>query len=102
MLDKRKAELGVAFTRKPIVGVQETDDSVKALLYDEGFIAQQQEKIFNKPQFPQIQLIDIDLEEPRDIQAVKACMKKYQRLWKNLFSKYANTGFTTKAANNFD
>lgn len=29
-------------------------------------------------------------------------MKKFNRLWKNLFSKYANTGFTTKAATNFD
>lgn len=29
-------------------------------------------------------------------------MKKYQKLWKNLFSKYANTGFTTKVVSNFD
>lgn len=29
-------------------------------------------------------------------------MKKYNKLWKNLFSKYANTGFTTKIAINFD
>jgi hypothetical protein len=36
------------------------------------------------------------------VEAVKMCMKKYHKLWKNLFSKYANTGFTTKAAINFD
>lgn len=29
-------------------------------------------------------------------------MKKYSKLWRNLFSKYANTGFTTKITNNFD
>ena len=29
-------------------------------------------------------------------------MKKFSRLWKNLFSKYANTGFTTKLLSNFD
>ena len=29
-------------------------------------------------------------------------MKKYHKLWKNLFSKYANTGFTTKLVSNFD
>lgn len=29
-------------------------------------------------------------------------MKKYTKLWKNLFSKYANTGFTTKVVRDFD
>jgi hypothetical protein len=42
------------------------------------------------------------LEEQRDAEAVQACMKKYHKLWRNLFSKYANTGFTTKVQGNFD
>lgn len=29
-------------------------------------------------------------------------MKKYNKLWRNLFSKYANTGFTTKVVTSFD
>jgi hypothetical protein len=29
-------------------------------------------------------------------------MKRYHKLWRNLFSKYANTGFTTKVVSNFD
>jgi len=48
------------------------------------------------------ELLDLEYEEQRDIEAVRACMKKHSRLWKNLFSKYANTGFTTKQQQSFD
>ena len=29
-------------------------------------------------------------------------MKKYAKLWKNLYYKYGNSGFSSKAINNFD
>jgi hypothetical protein len=45
----------------------------------------------------------LGLEETRDQEAIKSVMKKYNKLWKNLFHKYANTGFSNKgAAVNFD
>ena len=51
----------------------------------------------------EIELLDLTLEENRDQEAIKKVMKKYSKLWKNLFHKYANTGFSNKgAAINFD
>ena len=51
---------------------------------------------------PDMKLVDLDLEEERDKQAVLLLMKKYSKLWRNLFSKYANSCFSTKQINNFD
>ena len=45
---------------------------------------------------PQLVLLDLELEEERDKEAVTAFMKKYAKLWKNLFSKYANSGYSAK------
>jgi len=43
------------------------------------------------------------MEENRDQEVIKSVMKKYSKLWKNLFHKYANTGFSNKGmAVNFD
>jgi len=41
-------------------------------------------------------------EEDRDREAVEACLKKFAKLWRNLFSKYANSGFSSKQTRNFD
>jgi len=49
------------------------------------------------------ELLNLALEETRDQEAIKSITKKYTKLWKNLFHKYANTGFSNKgAAINFD
>lgn len=45
---------------------------------------------------PQIRLIDLDEEEERDKEAVTLFMKKYAKLWRNLFHKYANSGYNSK------
>jgi hypothetical protein len=47
-------------------------------------------------------LLDLESEEERDKEAVNALMKKYAKLWKNLFYKYANTGYSAKQIYNFD
>ncbi len=47
-------------------------------------------------------LLDLNEEEERDKEAANAIMKKYSKLWKNLFYKYANSGFSSKQINNFD
>ena len=71
------------------------------MIYNEGGRESEKDKTkFNGAL--QIKLIDLDCEEQRDKEAVKMCMKKFQKLWKNLFSKYANTGFTAKIITNFD
>lgn len=51
---------------------------------------------------PQIKLFDIEEEEEIDREAVKNLMKKYSKLWRNLFSKYENSGFNSKQVYNFD
>ena len=51
-------------------------------------------KSMNEP--PQIHLFNLNEEEDRDKEAVIACMRKYAKLWKNLFNRYANSGFSAK------
>jgi hypothetical protein len=51
---------------------------------------------------PEFKLIDLEEEEERDKEAVQAYMKKFAKLWRNLFQKYANTGFSSKQPKNFD
>ena len=45
---------------------------------------------------PTIKLLDINDEEDRDIQTIEQFMKKFNKLWKNLFYKYANCGYSSK------
>lgn len=45
---------------------------------------------------PNISLWDLDAEEDRDKEAVLYFMKKYGKLWRNLFYKYANSGYSSK------
>lgn len=51
---------------------------------------------------PQIKLLDLDQEEERDKETMTELMKKYSKLWKNLFNKYANSCFSSKQIYNFD
>ena len=41
-------------------------------------------------------LLDLEEEEERDKEAVEAYLKKFAKLFRNLFSKYANSGFSSK------
>jgi len=47
-------------------------------------------------------LINLDEEEDRDKEAINMMMKKYAKLWKNLYYKYSNSGFNSKNVSNFD
>jgi hypothetical protein len=40
--------------------------------------------------------LDLNEEEGRDKEAVEEYLKKYAKLWKNLFYKYANCGYSSK------
>lgn len=51
---------------------------------------------------PEIMLFDYDAEEQRDVDAVKIVAKKYSKLFKYLFSKYANSGYSVQAFRNFE
>lgn len=57
----------------------------------------------SKHGLPEIELYDFSMEEERDVQTVQIFMKKYSRLWKFLYHKYANSLFSIeKNAPNFD
>ena len=47
-------------------------------------------------------LLNLDEEEERDKHAVTIFMKKYAKLWRYLFSRYANSGHSTKHPRNFN
>lgn len=51
---------------------------------------------------PEIVLLNLEEEETRDKDGMVAVMKKYAKLWKNLYYKYANSGFSSKEVSNFD
>ena len=40
----------------------------------------------------QISFVKLEDEEDRDREMVLVFMKKYQKLWRNIFAKYQNTG----------
>lgn len=93
LLDKRKLELGV--------GSKTAADEVVSkdkLIFEE----QLQEKAPNKTLIPDIKLIILEEEEDRDREAMQLAMKKYSKLWKNLYYKYSNSGFNPKNVSNFD
>jgi hypothetical protein len=77
------------------MGGRTTQDEIKALIYKEG-TSDKDKAILAKILLPQLKLVDLDEEEERDKEAVVLYMKKYGKLWKNLFSKYANACFSSK------
>jgi len=36
--------------------------------------------------------VNIEEEEDRDKESISEFMRKYQKLWRNIFAKYLNTG----------
>ena len=92
-LEKRKIEYGVNTMNK------KTAD--RKIIFDEGEVDKfkQNEK---KSGLPEIELFDFEEEEERDVDAIKIFMKKYSKLWRFYFNKYANMGFSGKNIRSFD
>lgn len=44
----------------------------------------------------------MDDEEDLEKEAMLLMMKKYSKLWRNLYYKYSNSGFNSKNVTNFD
>jgi len=76
-------------------------DEKKKIIFKEGEVSKM--KQFEKKHgLPEIELFDLDEEEERDANAIKLFMKKYAKLWKFLYYKYANMCYSHKSINNFD
>jgi hypothetical protein len=59
-------------------------------------------KLMAKMMLPEIKLLNLDEEENRDKESMLVLMKKYSKLWRNLYYKYSNSGFSSKKVTNFD
>lgn len=92
-LEKRKIEHGVNSLNKA--------DAARKIIFAEGEV----EKFKHgekKSGLPEIELFDFEEEEQREVVAIKLFMKKYAKLWKFYFNKYANIGFSAKEIRDFD
>lgn len=50
----------------------------------------------------EIQLVDLNEEEDRDREILNQFMKKYAKIWKFMFQRYANQAYSTKGKKDFD
>lgn len=92
-LNKRMIEHGVTNLNKV--------DGQLAIVFQDGEV--EYNAVFDSHTgLPPIELIDLEDEEERDVQAIKIFLKKYSKLWRFLFKKYANMGFSSKQIRNFD
>jgi hypothetical protein len=92
-LEKRNIEHGVNSMNK--------SDATRKVIFDYGEV-DKFKKNEKKSGVPEIELFDFQEEEQRDVEAIKIFMKKYSKLWKFYFNKYANIGFSAKEIRNFD
>jgi len=92
---RRRVEIGVAENRG---GVKQ---EIKALILKTDEVAPVFKK-FKSPLDQQIQLIDITEEEDRDQEIIISFMKRYAKIWKFLFGRYANQCYSTKGRLDFD
>ena len=80
-LDKRMIEHGVNY--------RNSKDTIHKVVFDEDEV--EYNAVFDSHTgIPPIYLVELEEEEDRDVQAVKIFMKKYSKLWRYMFSKYAN------------
>ena len=92
-LEKRMIEHGV--------NVRNDKNTTKNVVFKDGEVEYNQ--IFDSHTgLPPIELINLEEEEERDVDAIKIFMKKYSKLWRFLFKKYANMLFSSKIVTNFD
>ena len=94
-LQRRRVEKGIAELKG---GVKQ---EIKALILKPDQIEQPIKK-YKNPLDKQIQLVDITEEEDRDQEIIISFMKRYAKIWKFLFSRYANQYYSTKGKADFD
>jgi len=85
-IDKRRIELGIE--------ARKSDGKIEgALIVEErsNVIALRDENIRRSEKVSRIHWFEIEDEEEPEVEAILEVMKKFQKLWRNLFQKYANT-----------
>jgi hypothetical protein len=80
-LNKRMIEHGVTY--------RNDKDAQLNVVFADGEV--EYNKVFDSHTgLPPIELIDLEDEEQRDVEAIKIFLKKYSKLWRFMFKKYAN------------
>ena len=91
---KRQVEMGVQ--QKNSKGVRQ---ELNALILDKiDVVAKPSDARKKEP----VQLLDMDQEEDRDKLMCNEFMKKYSKIWKMTFQRYANQAYSTKSVDDFD
>lgn len=94
-LQKRRVQMGIPSN---VGGVRQ---ELAALV-----VKEQRDKPIGKqlknPVEERMKLVDINEEEDRDIEMLQAFMKKYAKVWKFMFQRYANQAYSNKRVTNFD
>ena len=83
-IEKRKIQLGIHD--------RQTEGKALAILYKEPHEPEGPRPLKTKP----VVFFLLEDEEARDLEAVEEFMRKYTKLWTNLFTRYQNVGFSHK------
>ena len=71
------------------VNYRNAKNTIHNIIFDEGEV--KYNVVFDSHTgIPPIELVEFEDEEERDVKAVKIFIQKYSKLWRALFSKYAN------------
>ncbi len=73
-------------------------DMDQALLLEEGVY----EKNVQQRKEPAVELRIVEDEEDRDYEALKLFIEQHKRVFRYLYNKYANSGFSAKRVGSFD
>lgn len=98
-LKRRRVEIGI---HQNVGGVKQ---EIKALIYkDTGEKPKKAatRQLRKNPLDQKLQLVDLMEEEDRDREILNQFMKKYAKIWKFLFGRYANQAYSTKRGGDFD
>ena len=85
-IDKRRIELGIE--------ARKSDGKIEGPLIVEersNVVALRDEHFRRSERVSRIHWFEIEDEEEPEVEAILEVMKKFQKLWRNLFQKYANT-----------
>ena len=83
------------------VGTYMKQNDEKPIIFKDGEAFKMKE-MEPKHGLPVIDLFIPEEEEERDVNAVNIFMKKYSKLWKNLYYKYGNMLYDAKKPRDFD
>lgn len=78
------------------------DDEFHQIVFPVGDPEIAKFRAWEAKQARKLKIKDFEEEEDRDNEGLMLYVRKYNKLWKLLFSKYSNSGYSIKDVSNFD